>query len=88
MKRYIIGLFIIAILITGCSPSGNNSNSLNGDDKYRVVTTTTMIADLAKVIGGEYVEVQGLMGPGIDPHLYKASAGDVSLMQKSDMILY
>jgi len=47
-----------------------------------------MLADLVSSIGGEHVTVNGLMGPGIDPHLYQASAGDVSLMQKADVVVY
>ena len=47
-----------------------------------------MIADLAKNIGGEMVEVTSLMGTGVDPHLYKASAGDVNLISQADLILY
>ena len=54
----------------------------------RVVTTIGMIADLAKNIGGEMVEVTSLMGTGVDPHLYKASAGDVTLISQDDLILY
>ena len=54
----------------------------------RVVTTIGMIADLAKNIGGEMVEVTSLMGTGVDPHLYKASAGAVNLISQADLILY
>ena len=54
----------------------------------RVVATTTMLADMAKVIGGSCLEVSALMGPGIDPHLYQASAGDVGKLQKADVVLY
>jgi len=54
----------------------------------RVVTTIGMIADLPKNIGGEIVEVTSLMGTGVDPHLYKASAGDVTLVSQADLILY
>ena len=57
-------------------------------DKVKVVTTTTMLADLASVIGGEAVLVTGLMGPGIDPHLYQASAGDVTLLLNADVVIY
>ena len=53
----------------------------------KLVATTTMLADLARNLGGEHVQVTGLMGPGIDPHLYKASAGDVNLLQNADIIL-
>ena len=47
-----------------------------------------MITDLVKNIGGEKVNVQGLMGAGVDPHLYKASEGDVSKLSNADMIIY
>jgi manganese/zinc/iron transport system substrate-binding protein len=40
------------------------------------------------VVGGEHVKVRGLMGPGVDPHLYKASAGDVALLSGADLIFY
>jgi manganese/zinc/iron transport system substrate-binding protein len=47
-----------------------------------------MVADTAKNIGGERVEVTGLMGPGVDPHLYKASEGDVRTLESADIIFY
>ena len=56
--------------------------------KFTIVTTTSMITDLVKNIGGDKVIVNGLMGAGIDPHLYKASEGDVSKLSNADMILY
>lgn len=57
-------------------------------DKITVVTTTTMLTDLIKNIGGEKIEVQGLMGEGVDPHLYSASAGDVNKLSEADIIFY
>jgi len=54
----------------------------------RVTATTTMITDLVQQIGGDQVEVQGLMGPGVDPHLYKPTASDVIKLQKADIIFY
>ncbi len=50
--------------------------------------TTGMVADLAEQIGGERVRVVGLMGPGVDPHYYKASQGDLSKLERADLILY
>jgi manganese/zinc/iron transport system substrate-binding protein len=47
-----------------------------------------MVADLVKQVGGDRVHVTGLMGPGVDPHLYKASASDVTLLQQADAIFY
>ncbi|WP_369284064.1 metal ABC transporter solute-binding protein, Zn/Mn family [Oscillibacter sp. GMB15532] len=76
-----------SILLAGCaSPTGNTDPTQ--DNQLNIVATTTMLADLSSVIGGERVTVDGLMGPGIDPHLYQASAGDVSLMQKADVVVY
>ncbi|SEU06077.1 manganese/zinc/iron transport system substrate-binding protein [Lacrimispora sphenoides] len=74
------------LLLTGCSAPAVNEDS--SKDKLNIVATTTMLADLVSSIGGERVTVNGLMGPGIDPHLYQASAGDVSLMQKADVVVY
>lgn len=56
--------------------------------KLTVVATTGMIADVVSNIGSDHVEVISLMGPGIDPHLYKASAGDVKKLSSADLILY
>lgn len=47
-----------------------------------------MITDLVNNIGGDAVEVQGLMGSGVDPHLYKASEGDVSKLTRADVVFY
>ncbi|TCK98619.1 manganese/zinc/iron transport system substrate-binding protein [Natranaerovirga hydrolytica] len=86
MKKF-FSLLTIIILITmifaGCS------SEINGEsDALKVVTTTTMITDLVKIIGGDFVEVEGLMGSGIDPHLYKASASDVTKLQNAQLIIY
>ncbi|MDO4794802.1 MAG: zinc ABC transporter substrate-binding protein [Brachymonas sp.] len=56
--------------------------------KLHVLATTTMLQDLAAAIGGERVQATALMGPGIDPHLYQASAGDVKTMQGADVVAY
>lgn len=53
-----------------------------------VVSTIGMIADVARNIGGERVHSVSIMGPGVDPHLYKASPGDVRAMSDADLILY
>ena len=47
-----------------------------------------MLTDLVKNIGGDLIEVNGLMGAGVDPHLYKASEGDVNKLFQADIIFY
>ena len=54
----------------------------------QITTTTSMITDITKVVGGEHVQVTGLMGAGIDPHLYVASEGDMELLQNANVIFY
>lgn len=79
---------ILLITITGCRDDNSNVSSQTDSEKLKVVATTTMITDLVEIIGGDKVEVDGLMGSGIDPHLYKASAGDVNKMQNADVIFF
>jgi manganese/zinc/iron transport system substrate-binding protein len=54
----------------------------------QVVTTTTMVTDLVTQIGGDRIAVSGLMGAGVDPHLYKPTASDVSRLQRAQVIFY
>ena len=64
------------------------SNKPSSVDKVKVTTTVNMVGDLVREVGGEYVVVNELMGPGVDPHLYKASAGDVAKLVNSDVVFY
>ena len=57
-------------------------------DKLKVVATTGMIADAARQIGGEAVEVKALMGPGVDPHSYRQTRSDIAAMIKADLVLW
>lgn len=81
MKKSAIILSFI-ILLFSCK----NDSESNG--KLNIVTTTTIITDLVKNIAGDSINLQGLMGSGVDPHLYKASEGDVSKLVKADIIFY
>jgi manganese/zinc/iron transport system substrate-binding protein len=58
------------------------------DRQIRVVTTTGMVTDIVENVGGERVAVDGLMGPGVDPHLYKATEGDVIRLADADVVFY
>jgi manganese/zinc/iron transport system substrate-binding protein len=84
MKKILLVTMILVLALSACATE--SANSISG--KIKVTTTTGMIADIAKNIGGEHVEVTALMGPGVDPHLYKASEGDVRLLQNANIIFY
>lgn len=53
-----------------------------------VVATTGMIADAARQVGGDLVDVRGLMGPGIDPHSYRQTRSDIVAMTRADLVLW
>jgi manganese/zinc/iron transport system substrate-binding protein len=76
---------LLLLAVTGCSTPAKPDE---GPSRIYVVATTSIIADTAKEIGGEVVRVDGLMGPGIDPHLYKATEGDAERLNEADLILY
>ncbi|MDP8209157.1 MAG: zinc ABC transporter substrate-binding protein [Candidatus Electryonea clarkiae] len=90
MSRKIISLFVLLFVmnLAGCGKSGKGSRVALSERQIEVVTTTGMIGDMAVNVGGERVNVTALMGPGIDPHLYKASEGDVTALVKADIVFF
>ena len=72
-------LFAALTVLTGAAEPGA---------KLRVVATTGMVGDLVKRVGGETVHVDVLMGPGVDPHLYKATAADMVKVSRADVVFY
>lgn len=74
------------VLTIGCGGFGGGTGQEGGPPM--IVATTTIVADLVRQVGGEDVEVISLMGPGIDPHLYKPSAGDVRRMASADGVFF
>ena len=83
-----IRLFLLFSLLVFSGACAESSGSVKREGTIKVVTTTAMIGDLVRNIAGEKAEVISLMGTGVDPHLYKASAGDVERLAGADMIFY
>lgn len=92
--RRILGLGVlaciaVALLVAGCAqPSSQGASRDFSERKMRVVATTNIIGDVVRQVAGDRVELTTLMGPGVDPHLYKASEGDVQRMAEADLLLY
>jgi len=77
-------ILITALIFTACQ-----SGTVEVDSgKLQVVATVGMVADMVENVGGELVDVESLMGPGVDPHVYKPSTGDVSALEKADIIFF
>ncbi|HSJ13766.1 MAG TPA: zinc ABC transporter substrate-binding protein [Longimicrobiales bacterium] len=86
MVRIAASLALALVLLgTGCA---RRDVETRRPGPLRVVATIGMIADVVQQVGGSRVEVTGLMGPGVDPHLYKASAGDVRRLAAADLVFY
>jgi len=82
--RCLIALAVFALLVAPAAPS-------DAQQPLRIVTTTTQVTDLVKVLAAgveDRLQLDSLMGPGVDPHLFVASAGNVGLLSSADVIFY
>jgi len=85
----VLVLALLAAGAVGCAGAEKGASAADvGERKVRVTTTTNFITDTMRELGGDRVEVTGLMGAGVDPHLYKASAGDVGKLRDADLTVY
>lgn len=85
IQHCLSGMVVLAIaLVTACS----SEQAVAETEKLKVETTIGMVADLVKHVGGDRVEVGQLMGPGVDPHLYKPTSADAARLSKADVIFY
>jgi zinc/manganese transport system substrate-binding protein len=76
MRLFVALALALVVLVAGCgSDSGSGSGS---DGEVTVVATTTEVADLVRRVGGERVEVRGLLSAGTDPHGYEPRPSDAS----------
>lgn len=84
MKKFIIISIIIltTIFLTSCNIVEDSKENLH------IVTTTTMLNDIVKIIGGDVVISEGLCKEGVDPHSYKATAGDITKLNNADIVVY
>ncbi len=87
LSRFFIALMLLPILVAcGSSESGTTNDDSAG--KLNVVATTGQITDALLNIGGDAIKLTGLFGPGVDPHLYVPTEGDVSTLAEANVIFY
>ncbi|MGJ8638139.1 MAG: metal ABC transporter solute-binding protein, Zn/Mn family [Opitutaceae bacterium] len=79
-------LLVAMLFIVNCSPKGTATDSSSAP--YTVVCTVGMITDIVRNIAGDYAEVEGLIGEGVDPHLYKPTRSDVVKLDAADVVFY
>jgi len=86
LARLVLSLFAITgLTIAGALLSVANAQTVK---KIAVVATTGMVADAAKAVAGDRAEVAALMGPGVDPHLYRQTRSDVIKLSRADIVFY
>ena len=84
-------LILLTLCLQSCGASKEQSErepTADGTRPIQVVTTTGMIADLVRSIGGDAVQVHSLIGVGIDPHLYKPTRDDVTALLGAQIIFF
>lgn len=78
----------VMVVTEACDRRQTASQPPASNKPLRIVATTNIVADLVRVLAPPHVVVEHLMGPGIDPHLYKASHGDVAKLMQADVVVY
>ena len=90
--------FAVCMLLAGVGCGSHSSDAASEDGtqaqteapegRYRIVATTAMVADIVRHVVGDRADVQGLMGTGVDPHLFRPSTSDHAKMYSADVIFY
>lgn len=88
MKKMGCLFLISALLVLSACSSGQEASKRSKDGKINVVTTIAQIGEPLSVIGGDRLNVKSLMGPSVDPHLYKATQSDMETLEEADIIFY
>ncbi|MFI4873338.1 MAG: metal ABC transporter solute-binding protein, Zn/Mn family [Phycisphaerales bacterium JB061] len=87
MNRRLFTLTFATVCTILCLP-GLASASNEVEPGYRIVATTGMVEDIVRNVAGDRAEVVGLMGPGVDPHLYKPTRSDIKELRAADVVFY
>ncbi len=80
--------FLVFLIIVSLGCQSEKPKEITTVKKLNVVATISMITDIVKHVGGDRIDVTGIIGEGIDPHLFKPSARDTKLFMDADIIFY
>ena len=88
-KLYInLVLLVLALALAGCKNPAENTRSSSSDKRYTVTTTTGMVTDIVRQVCGDKASVEGIIGEGVDPHLYKPTRADLNALAHADLVFY
>jgi manganese/iron transport system substrate-binding protein len=79
----------LAVGLAACGSGGSTTSpgATAPVHKVQVVTTTTQLADFAKIVGGDDVDVYSIAKPNVDPHDYEPTAADITAAAHADLII-
>jgi ABC-type Zn uptake system ZnuABC Zn-binding protein ZnuA len=89
VRRLLIALTAAAVAaaLAGCGPAGGASDGASGGGRLRVVATTTQVQDFTRVIGGDKIQLTGILKPNVDAHDFEPSPADVDAIAKADVLV-
>jgi ABC-type Zn uptake system ZnuABC Zn-binding protein ZnuA len=89
VRRLLIALTAAAVAaaLAGCGSSGGASGGASGGGRLRVVATTTQVQDFTRAIGGDRIQLTGILKPNVDPHDYEPSPADVDAIARADLLI-
>ena len=92
IHKTLIALLTLLVLLLGCSNADDTSDAddTQDDEAIRIVGTTTQAGDIVRILteGTDGLEATGLMGAGVDPHLYQPTEDDIAAMNVADIVVY
>lgn len=85
----VVLVLLIGLSFASCGAGSDASADVGAEGQpYRIVCTVGMITDVVRNVAGDYAEVEGIIGEGVDPHLYKPTRGDVVRLSQADVVFY
>ncbi|MBC8189281.1 MAG: zinc ABC transporter substrate-binding protein [Puniceicoccaceae bacterium] len=90
-NSFFVGVFIFftPLAFVGCSDRSVDPEAMDASgEPYQITCTVGMITDIVRNVAGDYAEVVGMIGEGVDPHLYKPTRGDVVRLSQTDVVFY
>lgn len=79
---------ILGMWLSGCEGSKTDRTASGNNYKPKVVSTSTILTDLTQKVGGDEIELKGILKPGADPHVYEPVPSDNQALEKADLIFY
>ncbi len=79
---------ILGLWMSGCDATRTKQTDSGGQNKPKVVSTSTMITDWTQQVGGDEIQLKGILKPGADPHVYEPVPADSQALEEADLIVY